>query len=121
MPNYEDLISLVRGPAPHKAHTGDLELRAVPLWGHWSVSPTIHRFYFDVDYKLANQIKLAELIPDAFLLPGFFADLGVVVDASAFGGELLWLEGTALPISTLQSMTSSRSIKLGRPSRDSPA
>jgi uroporphyrinogen decarboxylase len=94
MPNYEDLISLVRGPAPPK-----------PIPAIWNYAPChfgaiggesdIHRFYFDVDYKLANQLKLAELIPDAFLLPGFFADLGVVVDASAFGGELLWLEGTA--------------------------
>ncbi|MDP6117659.1 MAG: uroporphyrinogen decarboxylase family protein [Planctomycetota bacterium] len=52
-------------------------------------------YYFDVDTKLDAQLKLQELIPEALILPGVFPDLGVVVEASAFGGQILWFEDGA--------------------------
>ena len=94
MPTYDDLFNLVRGSEPHPPIPAIWNY-APCHFGAIGGEPDVYRFYFDVDYKLANQLKLAELIPDAFLLPGFFADLGVVVEASAFGGEMLWLPDTA--------------------------
>jgi len=90
LPDFEDLISLVRGPVPDR-----------PLPAIWNYAPChfgalggvedILRFYFDLDFKLDLQLRLQELLPQALLLPGLYADLGVVVEASAFGGEILWL------------------------------
>ena len=89
MPQYQDLISLVRGPLP-----------AQPLPAIWDFFPCharavggvpdFPRYYFDVETKLAAQLKLKELIPEALILPGVFPDLGVVVEASAFGGRIEW-------------------------------
>ena len=94
MPTYDDLFNLVRGSEPHPPIPAIWNY-APCHFGAIGGEPDVHRFYFDADYKLANQIRLKEAIPDALILPGFYADLGVVVDASAFGGELLWLENTA--------------------------
>jgi uroporphyrinogen decarboxylase len=88
MPDYRDLASLVRDPAP----------RALPaIWDFFPCHatavggvPDFVRYYFDVEEKLRIQLKLKELLPEALILPGVFPDLGVVVEASAFGGRLQW-------------------------------
>ena len=94
MPTYDDLFALVRGAKPHPPIPAIWNY-APCHFGAVGGEPDVHRFYFDVDCKLANQLKLAHLIPEALILPGCYPDLGVVVEASAFGGELLWLEDTA--------------------------
>ncbi len=91
MPDYSDLINLVRGPQPDK-----------PLPCIWDFFPchagalgTVANFldyYFDVDQKLHLQLKLQELLPEALILPGIFPDLGVIVEVSAFGGQIRWFE-----------------------------
>jgi uroporphyrinogen decarboxylase len=91
MPSFQDLIRLVRGPIPQK-----------PLPAIWDYFPchagavggvdNFLDYYFDVDFKLGLQLKLMELIPEALILPGVFPDLGVVVEASAFGGQIVWFE-----------------------------
>jgi uroporphyrinogen-III decarboxylase len=48
------------------------------------------KYYFDVDERLRLEIKLKELLPEALVLPGFWPSLGVVVEASAFGGRTVW-------------------------------
>ena len=86
---YDDLIDLVRGP-----ETGNI---LPAIWGYapchfgaMGIFPDMVRYYFDVDMKLDCQLKLmTELFPDALILPGAFPDLGVVVEVSAFGGQLL--------------------------------
>ena len=94
MPTYHDLIALVRSVPP-----------APPLPAIWDFFPChagavggvpdfLH-YYFDVDEKLAIQLKLKELLPEALILPGVFADLGVVVEVSAFGGRIQWFEDGA--------------------------
>lgn len=91
--DYQDLISLVRGSEP----------RVVPaVWDFFpchagavgGVSDFL-RYYFDVDEKLAAQLRLQELLPEALILPGVFPDLGVIVEVSAFGGRIQWLEDGA--------------------------
>ena len=91
MPDYHDLIRLVRGPVPEK-----------PLPCIWDFFPchagalgSVDNFldyYFDVDLKLQLQLKLQELMPEALILPGVFPDLGVIVEVSAFGGRIRWFE-----------------------------
>ena len=91
MPNYNDLINLVRGPTPAK-----------PLPCIWDFFPchagavgnvaNFLDYYFDVDRKLDLQLKLQELLPEALILPGIFPDLGVIVEVSAFGGQIMWFE-----------------------------
>lgn len=91
MPDYQDLINLVRGPIPEK-----------PLPCIWDFFPchagavgdvpNFLDYYFDVDEKLHIQRKLQNLIPEALILPGVFPDLGVIVEVSAFGGQIIWFE-----------------------------
>ncbi|MFW6161367.1 MAG: uroporphyrinogen decarboxylase family protein [Planctomycetota bacterium] len=93
MPDYQDLAALVRGSEP----------RVIPaVWDFFpchagavgGVSDFL-RYYFDVDEKLAAQVQLKELLPQALVLPGVFPDLGVIVEVSAFGGRVQWLEDGA--------------------------
>ncbi len=94
MKNFKDLISLARGPASEK-----------PLAAIWDYAPChaslvdgipdMRRYYFDVDLKLYLQRLIQERFPDALILPGIFPDLGVVVEASAFGGRITWFESSA--------------------------
>jgi len=91
MPDYSDLINLVRGPLPEK-----------PLPCIWDFFPchagaigdvpNFLEYYFDVDEKLRLQQKLQQLLPQALILPGIFPDLGVIVEVSAFGGQIIWFE-----------------------------
>jgi uroporphyrinogen decarboxylase len=91
MPDLQDLIRFVRGPVPEK-----------PLPAIWDYFPchagavggvdNFLDYYFDADYKLALQMKLRDSIPGALILPGVFPDLGVIVEASAFGGQIVWFE-----------------------------
>ncbi len=91
MPNFQDLNRLVRGPVPEK-----------PLPAIWDYFPchagavggvdNFLDYYFDVQYKLHLQLKMKELFPEALILPGVFPDLGVVIEASAFGGQIFWFQ-----------------------------
>ena len=94
MPNYQDLISLVRSketPGVLPAIWDFFPCHAAAVGG----VPDFIRYYFDVDEKLRIQLKLKELLPDALILPGVFPDLGVVVEVSAFGGRIQWFTGGA--------------------------
>jgi len=94
MPDYRDLISLVREPDT---------ARVIPaVWDffpcHAGAVGGVRNFlqyYFDAETKLALQLKLKELLPDALILPGVFADFGVIVEVSAFGGRIQWFEDGA--------------------------
>jgi uroporphyrinogen decarboxylase len=93
MPDYQDLIGLVRGDGP----------RVLPaIWDFFPCHagavggvPDFLRYYFDVETKLALQLQLKEALPDALILPGVFPDLGVIVEVSAFGGRVQWFEDGA--------------------------
>ena len=94
MATYQDLIALVRGscpPRPIPAIWDFFPCHAAAVGG----VPDFMRYYFDVDEKLAIQLRLKELLPEALVLPGVFADLGVVVEVSAFGGRIQWAEDGA--------------------------
>ena len=52
-------------------------------------------YYLDAEEKLRIQRKLIELLPEALIIPGVFADLGVIVEVSAFGGRIQWFEDGA--------------------------
>lgn len=94
MPDYQDLISLVRGPGPPRVLPAIWDFFPCHAGAVGGV-PDFLRYYFDVDEKLAVQLRLKELLPDALILPGCFADLGVVVEVSAFGGRVKWFENGA--------------------------
>ena len=57
--------------------------------------PNFLDYYFNVETKLRLQQKLQSSLPEALILPGAFPDLGVVVEASAFGGQVLWFKNGA--------------------------
>ena len=94
MPDYQDLISLVRGPVPEKPLPCFYDFAPCHAGAVGGISDLI-RYYFDVDEKLRVQLKLKELLPEALILPGVFPDFGVVVEASAFGGQVFWFENGA--------------------------
>jgi len=89
MPNFDDLVSVVRGP-----------IRGKPLVAIWALPPAtagvvggvpdMIRFYFDIDERLRSEMQLRALLPEVLILPGFWPSLGVVVEASAFGGQIVW-------------------------------
>jgi uroporphyrinogen decarboxylase len=54
--------------------------------------PNFLEYYFDIDEKLRLQQKLQDLLAQALILPGVFPDLGVIVEVSAFGGQIIWFE-----------------------------
>lgn len=94
MPDINDLISLVRDPYPRPA--------LPTIWDyapcHASLVgsiPDLRRYYLDVELKLAYQLRLRSEFPTALILPGIWPDLGVVVEASAFGGRITWFENGA--------------------------
>ncbi len=89
MPDYDDIVSLVRGPIPPKP---PIAIWALPpnTAGVVGGIPDMIRYYFDVDERLRQEIKLKALLPEAIVLPGFWPSLGVVVEASAFGGQVIW-------------------------------
>jgi len=94
MLTYQDLVRFVRGPTPEK-----------PLPAIWDFFPchaaavggvlNFPDYYLDVETKLRLQQTLQASLPEALILPGIFPDLGVVVEASAFGGQVLWFENGA--------------------------
>ncbi len=91
MPSYRDLVEYLREPNPD----GPLPV----IWDffpcHAAAVGGVPRFlgyYFDPEEKLRLQCRLEALLPGALILPGVFPDLGVVVEASAFGGQILWFE-----------------------------
>ncbi|WP_028309156.1 uroporphyrinogen decarboxylase family protein [Desulfitibacter alkalitolerans] len=69
----------------------------------WDVAPWMpsmfgvncKEYYLNPDIKLNILTKLQETFPEAILFPGIFPDYGVVVEASAYGSELLWLDDDA--------------------------
>ena len=91
MPTYNDLINLVRGPLPEKPLPCIWDFFPCHAGAVGSV-PNFLDYYFDVDQKLHLQLKLQELMPEALILPGIFPDLGVIVEVSAFGGQIMWFE-----------------------------
>ena len=94
MPIYEDLIRLVRGPnasRPLPAIWDFFPSHAAAVGG----VPSFLRYYLDPEEKLRVQQKLIELLPEALIIPGVFADLGVIVEVSAFGGRIQWFEDGA--------------------------
>jgi uroporphyrinogen-III decarboxylase len=117
VPNYQGLIALVRGTKP----------RVLPaIWDFFPCHagavggvPNFLRYYFDAEEKLRLQLKLKRLLPEALVLPGSFADLGVVVEVSAFGGRVQWFEGGAPFIGeAIRDPKEIDSLKLPRPGLD---
>ena len=95
MKTYDDLVDLVRGPKKDNLLPAVWDY-APCHFGALGTFPDMIRYYFDIDLKLDYQLKLVtELFPDALILPGVFPDLGVVVEVSAFGGQLLWFDNGA--------------------------
>jgi len=94
MPDYEDLISLVRGAIPEKPLPCFYDFAPC----HAGVAggiPNLTRYYLDVDEKIRVQMELKERLPEALILPGIFPDLGVVAEVSAFGGQIHWFDDGA--------------------------
>ncbi|RPJ04647.1 MAG: hypothetical protein EHM36_09715 [Deltaproteobacteria bacterium] len=116
MKSLRDLTSLVRGPVPGK-----------PLAAIWDSAPChaslvdgipdMRRYYLDPDLKLSLQLLLQERFPDVLILPGVWPDLGVVVEASVFGGQITWFENSApyitRSIGNLQSIDHLRPLRPG--------
>ena len=94
MPDINDLIAYVRDPAPRQAlpTVWDYAPCHASLVGSL---PDMRRYYLDVETKLAAQLRLMAEFPQALILPGIFPDLGVIVEASAFGGRISWFADSA--------------------------
>jgi uroporphyrinogen decarboxylase len=52
----------------------------------------INAYYRDPALKMAAQLKLLELLPGVATFPPLWADFGPVLECSAFGSEILWLD-----------------------------
>lgn len=94
MPDYSDLITLIREPTC-KRHLPCFYDFAPCHAGVVGGIPNLTHYYFDLDEKLEIQTRVKKLLPEALVLPGIFPDFGVVVEASAFGGQIRWLDNGA--------------------------
>jgi uroporphyrinogen-III decarboxylase len=94
MPDYSDLNALVRGPIPSRPLPCFFDFAPCHA-GMVGGIPNLTRYYFDVEEKLEIQMRVKDLLPEALILPGIFADFGVVVEVSAFGGRIHWFENGA--------------------------
>lgn len=91
MADFKDLRQWIDDSRPSK-----------PLPAIWNFMPSpasavggvldFLQYYFDVEEKLRLQLRLKELLPEALIIPGIFPDLGVVIEASAFGGQISWFQ-----------------------------
>ncbi len=94
MLSYEDLIHFVRSPIPERPMPVVYDF--APCFDSMVGGiPSMTKFYFDLEEKMRLQLKLKELFPEALILPGVFPDFGVIAEVSAFGGQIIWLEGNA--------------------------
>lgn len=91
MPDYSDLIALIRGPTPQRPLPCFYDFAPCHAGVVGGIS-NLTRYYFDVDEKLTIQMRVKELLPEALILPGVFPDFGVVAEVSAFGGQIRWLD-----------------------------
>lgn len=55
----------------------------------------VHDYYKNVELKLSTQIKFQQQFPNAMLYPGLWPDYGTVVEASAFGCDVVWPKNDA--------------------------
>ena len=94
MPDYNDLIELVGDPTCSGVIPCFYDFAPCHA-GAVSGIADMMRYYFDVDEKLECQLRLKELLPEALIFPGVFADFGVIAEVSAFGGQMLWFENGA--------------------------
>jgi len=118
MPDYRDLVAYVRGP-----------LREKPFLAIWALPPNtagvvggipdMIRYYFDVEERIRLEKELKDLLPEALILPGFWPSLGVVVEASAFGGKMVWSpRGAPHIFPAFRSIREADSIITPRPGED---
>ncbi|MDW7675291.1 MAG: uroporphyrinogen decarboxylase family protein [Bacillota bacterium] len=78
------------------------EVLPVPI-ALWNVAPWMPSmlgvkckdYYLNSETKLNLLTRLQEVFPEAILFPGIYPDFGVVVEASAFGAELRWMDDDA--------------------------
>jgi len=52
----------------------------------------INAYYRDPGLKMAAQMKLMKMLPEIVMIPALWADFGPVLECSALGSEILWLE-----------------------------
>lgn len=73
----------------------------------------INAYYQNVELKMATQLKLANMLPEIIMVPGVWADFGPVVECSAFGSEIIWIENS--PPFIKRAIDSYHEIKKIRP------
>jgi uroporphyrinogen-III decarboxylase len=89
MPDYQDLVTYIKGPLQEKPLVA-IWARPPNTAGVVGGIPDMIRYYFDVEERVRLEKELKDLLPQALILPGFWPSLGVVVEASAFGGRMVW-------------------------------
>jgi uroporphyrinogen decarboxylase len=115
MPDYNDLIALVREPKNSRVLPCFYDFAPCHAGAAGGI-PDLMRYYFDVDEKLDCQLRLKKLLPEALIFPGVFADFGVIAEVSAFGGQMLWFENGAPFIHPcLTSLADIDALKLPKP------
>lgn len=117
MSGFADLITLVRGPVPEKPIPCFYDF--APCYARLVGGiPDLTRYYFDAEEKMEAQIRLKELFPEALVLPGVWPDFGVVLEVSAFGGQLLWFEqGAPYVMSSLRGPEDIDRLKAPEPGK----
>lgn len=77
-----------------------LKWKKAAVWNSAPFLPNIFKikvleYYKDVKVKFKVQLCANKLFTDAILFPGIYPDYGTVVEASAFGCEIVWFKNEA--------------------------
>lgn len=79
----------------------------------------INNYYQSVELKMATQLRLADMLPEVIMVPGVWADFGPVVECSAFGSEVIWIEDSPPFVKrAIDSYQEIKKIRAINPNRD---
>jgi len=87
--SWSDLTTLIKGGNLNYKPVGFIiDSPWIPGW--YGISNI--QYYASDEHWLKSNLKVLELFPDVWFLPGFWSEYGMCTEPSAFGARMIWLE-----------------------------
>ena len=87
--SWSDLTTLIKGGNLNYKPVGFIiDSPWIPGW--YGISNI--QYYASGEHWLKSNLKVLELFPDVWFLPGFWSEYGMCTEPSAFGARMIWLE-----------------------------
>jgi len=87
--SWSDLTTLIKGGNLNYKPVGFIiDSPWIPGW--YGISNI--QYYASGEHWLKSNLKVLDLFPDVWFLPGFWSEYGMCTEPSAFGARMIWLE-----------------------------